>query len=299
LKKPVLSIAGLSKSYGSLKALDDLHLEITEGQVFGILGPNGSGKTTTLGIILDVLRPDRGAYYWFGEPAHSGHRKRIGAILEEPVFYPYLSAVDNLKIIAAIKGTDNAKMDDVLEITGLLERKSDKFKTYSFGMRQRLAIAGALLSDPEVLILDEPTNGLDPQGIAEIRELITRIAARGITIIMASHMLDEVQKVCTHVAILQKGKKIAAGSVEEVLHDKKTIEVAANNLEKLQSTLMSLKEVLSVTQENNKLIATVEDTITPEALNKLLFEKNIVANHLALRKKSLEKYFLDLTTNQS
>lgn len=297
MKKPVLSITGLTKSYGSLKALDDLHLEIQEGQVFGILGPNGSGKTTTLGIILDVLHADQGEYRWFGKPAHADHRKRIGAILEEPIFYPYLNAVDNLKITAAIKDIKTDKIDAVLKTVDLLDRKRDKFKTYSYGMRQRLAIAGALLSDPEVLILDEPTNGLDPQGIAEIRTLILQIAARGITIIMASHMLDEVQKVCSHVAILQKGKKLATGSVEEVLQDKKTIVVGAEDIQELQQALQKIPGVLTVTTENNNLIATVEDSITPAALNSILFDKGVVISHLSLRKKSLEKYFLDLTNN--
>lgn len=297
MKKPVLSITGLTKSYGSLKALDDLHLEIQEGQVFGILGPNGSGKTTTLGIILDVLHADQGEYRWFGKSAHADHRKRIGAILEEPIFYPYLNAVDNLKITAAIKDIKTDKIDGVLKTVDLLDRKRDKFKTYSYGMRQRLAIAGALLSDPEVLILDEPTNGLDPQGIAEIRALILQIAARGITIIMASHMLDEVQKVCSHVAILQKGKKIATGSVEEVLQDKKTIVVGAEDIQELQQALQKIPGVLTVTTENNNLIATVEDSITPAALNSILFDKGVVISHLSLRKKSLEKYFLDLTNN--
>ena len=263
------------------------------------MGPNGSGKTTTLGIILDVLHADAGEFFWFGEKATADHRKRIGAILEEPIFYPYLSAVDNLRITASIKKISYEKIEEVLDIVDLLHRKDDKFKTYSYGMRQRLAIAGALLSDPEVLILDEPTNGLDPQGIAEIRDLIIQIANRGITILLASHMLDEVQKVCTDVAILQKGKLLATGSVEEVLHDSKTIETSSDNLQQLESTLNLMDEIHSVKQENGKLIVTVDDEMTTATLNQLLFEKDVVLTHLALRKKSLERYFLDVIANQS
>lgn len=299
MTEPVLQIKGLTKSYGKLKAVDSLNLEVRRGQVFGILGPNGSGKTTTLGIILDVLHADAGEFFWFGERATADHRKRIGAILEEPIFYPYLSAVDNLRITASIKKISYEKIEEVLDIVDLLHRKDDKFKTYSYGMRQRLAIAGALLSDPEVLILDEPTNGLDPQGIAEIRDLIIQIANRGITILLASHMLDEVQKVCTDVAILQKGKLLATGSVEEVLHDSKTIETSSDNLQQLESTLNLMDEIHSVKQENGKLIVTVDDEMTTATLNQLLFEKDVVLTHLALRKKSLERYFLDVIANQS
>jgi len=297
--EPVLQINGLTKSYGKLKAVDSLNLEVKRGQVFGILGPNGSGKTTTLGIILDVLHADAGEFFWFGEKATADHRKRIGAILEEPIFYPYLSAVDNLRITASIKKISYEKIEEVLDIVDLLHRKDDKFKTYSYGMRQRLAIAGALLSDPEVLILDEPTNGLDPQGIAEIRDLIIQIANRGITILLASHMLDEVQKVCTDVAILQKGKLLATGGVEEVLHDSKTIETSADNLQQLESTLNLMDEIHSVKQENGKLIVTVDDEMSTSKLNQLLFEKDVILTHLALRKKSLERYFLDVIANQS
>ena len=198
----VLTIDHLHKRYGKIQAVNDLSLEIEEGSVFGILGPNGSGKTTTLGMLLSVIRPDFGSFSWFGRSAASPRdaavsRKRIGAILETPIFYPYLSAVENLKIVAQIKGCQYERIDEVLRTVDLLERKDDTFKHYSLGMKQRLAIASALLVDPQVMILDEPTNGLDPQGIAEIRSLIVQIAGQGKTIILASHLLDEVQKVCT------------------------------------------------------------------------------------------------------
>lgn len=295
----ILSVKGLTKDYGSLRALDNLHLEVSRGQVFGILGPNGSGKTTTLGIILDVLKAKSGTFEWFGEKGTPDHRKRIGAILEEPIFYPYMSAVDNLKVTAKIKKASYDRIDEVLQTVDLLDRKHDKFKTYSYGMRQRLAIAGALVANPEVLILDEPTNGLDPKGIAEIRELILRIADMGITIIMASHMLDEVQKVCSHVAILQKGKLRATGSVEEVLQDNKTLEVASDNSVLLKEKLATMDAVKSVKEENHLLIITVTEETTTAAFNQALFEEGVVLSHLALRKKSLEKFFLDVIDNES
>ncbi|MCF8309512.1 MAG: ABC transporter ATP-binding protein [Bacteroidales bacterium] len=291
---PVLKIADLSKSYGALKAVDNLSIEVQKGQVFGILGPNGSGKTTTLAILLDVVHADKGKFEWFGQEVDAQQRQKIGAILEEPIFYPYLSGLDNLQLTAQIKNTGYEKIPEVLNLVELYERRNDKFRTYSYGMRQRLAIAGALLGDPEVLILDEPTNGLDPQGIAEIRRLINKIASRGITIILASHLLDEVQKVCTHVAILQKGKKLASGSVEDVLQETKRVELAAQDMKHLKNGLEEMKEITNVREENHLLVASISGELSSETLNKMLFEKGITLSHLAVRKKSLESYFLDV-----
>ncbi|NNE29709.1 MAG: ATP-binding cassette domain-containing protein, partial [Saprospiraceae bacterium] len=215
----ILQTQGLTKKYKKITALDGLSFSIDKGQVFGLLGPNGSGKTTTLGMLLDVLQPTSGSYSWFGQKPSADARKKIGAILEVPSFFPYLSAVQNLRIVEKIKGHPDTDIDGVLRLVGLFERKDDKFKTYSLGMKQRLAIASALLANPPVLILDEPTNGLDPQGIVEIRQLIKDIASSGKTIILASHLLDEVQKVCTDFMVLQKGKKIFQGNVKEALSD--------------------------------------------------------------------------------
>jgi len=294
LNIPVLKISNLSKAYGSLKAVKDLSLEIHKGQVFGVLGPNGSGKTTTLAILLDVVNADNGKFEWFGEKAKAIQRKRIGAILEEPIFYPYLSGLDNLQLTAKIKMASYEKIPEVLKLVELYERRNDKFRTYSYGMRQRLAIAGALLNDPEVLILDEPTNGLDPQGIADIRQLITKIASQGITILLASHLLDEVQKVCTHVAILQKGQKLISGSVEEVLQETKRVEMAASDMKLLKTILEDMPEINNITEHKNLLVAGISDTLTSDGLNKKLLDKGVALSHLAVRKKSLEKYFLDV-----
>lgn len=297
MKKSILKIRNLTKSYGSLKAVNALNLEIREGEVFGILGPNGSGKTTTLGMVLDVLKADQGSYSWFGQKPSATQRKRIGAILEEPLFYPYLHAVANLKIVADLKRLPYSYIDDALKLVGLYDRRKDMFKTYSYGMRQRLALAAAMLGNPDVLILDEPTNGLDPQGIADIRHLITKISKEGITIILASHLLDEVQKVCTHVAVLNKGTLLNSGSVEAVLSEKRTVEMAATDLEQLQQVLYQTDGVEGIVMENQKVVAKIEDTITGEALNRMLFEKGVVLSHLSVKQQSLESYFLELLTN--
>ena len=201
----ILTVENISKNYGNIKALKGVSFSVPAGCVYGILGPNGSGKTTLLGIIMNVLKATGGSYKLFDENATDAHRKKIGTLLETPNFYHYLSAVQNLKISAAIKGHGEDDIDNVLHTVDLFKRKDSPFSTFSLGMKQRLAIGAALLGDPDVLVFDEPTNGLDPVGIAEIRSLIKELSAKGKTIIMASHLLDEVEKVCTHVAILKQG----------------------------------------------------------------------------------------------
>ncbi len=294
MQKEILEIRNLSKSYGRLKALNSLSLTVEKGSVFGILGPNGSGKTTTLGILLDIIKADSGEYFWFGQKPDSALRKRIGALLEQPLFYPYMTAVDNLKIIADIRGVHYDEIDEVLEMVHLSDRKLYKYSSFSLGMKQRLAIAAAMLGNPEVLIFDEPTNGLDPKGIADIRNLILEIAQRGHTIILASHLLDEVEKVCSHVLVLEKGEKRYAGPVNEALGGSLIMELAAKDLEKLQMALKQITAVKSVTKQNGLLVLTVDDDLHPELLNKMLAEQGVYLTHLVVRSKSLEKYFLEL-----
>ncbi len=294
--KTILSIQNLNKRYGKIHAVNDLSFEIEKGSVYGILGPNGSGKTTTLSIILGVVHSDSGSFSWFGQIPSKESRKRIGAILEHPIFYPYMSAEDNLKIIADIKGVDPADINRVLKVVELSERKDSKFKTFSYGMKQRLAIAGALLGSPEVLIFDEPTNGLDPKGIAEIRELIIDIAKQGITIILASHLLDEVQKICSHVLVLRKGKKLFSGKVDEVLNVADTIEIASEDLQKLQLSLENIDFISNVKKEGDILTANIQAGKTTYDLNKVLVNLNIIVTHLSKRKRSLEKQFLELVS---
>jgi ABC-2 type transport system ATP-binding protein len=290
----VLSINKLTKHYGSIHAVESLELEIERGSVFGILGPNGSGKTTTLGMVLDIIRPTDGSYSWFGNPPTKEDRKRIGAILEVPVFYPYLSAEKNLRLICKIKGISDQGIDKVLQMVNLYERKHSRYRTYSLGMKQRLAIGAALLGNPEVMILDEPTNGLDPKGIAEIRNLIIRVASEGTTIILASHILDEVQKTCSHVAVLEKGKRLFSGRVDEVLNESNWIEIASDNMVALHAALKNTPWVESLQEETDKYVFVPAENIPLGEVNKYFFEKGIVLNHLALRRKSLENYFLEL-----
>jgi len=290
----VLEIENLSKRYGRIRAVNGLCLRVEKGNVYGLLGPNGCGKTTTLGMILDVVKPDGGLFRWFGEAPRSETRKQIGAILEHPVFYPYLSACENLRLVAAIKGADEKDIDRVLEIVGLIGRKRSRFRTFSYGMRQRLAIASALLGAPEVLIFDEPTNGLDPRGIAEIRELIISIARQGLTIILASHLLDEVQKTCSHVAIMNQGSTLFQGSVSEVLNPSDTYEISCPDAEALAAALDGCESVSGVTREDGLFVVKLLHDTGSHDLNRYLFEKGIAVSHLARRKGSLEKQFLDL-----
>lgn len=290
----ILETKGLTKKYGKLTALNQLDLTIEKGMVFGLLGPNGSGKTTTLGMILDVIKPSAGSYQWFGKAPHADSRKKIGAILETPCFYPYLSADRNLQIVARIKECPNSRIDEVLTEVGLIERKNDPFRTYSLGMKQRLAIASALLADPPVMILDEPTNGLDPQGIVEIREIIQQIASSGKTIVLASHLLDEVQKVCTHFCVLRKGEKLYQGSVEEALSDQKTIEVATDDLQLLEKTLKDMAGIKKMEKLADTISLVTENGLSTASINTYLFEKGLTATHLAKKGGSLEKQFLKI-----
>jgi ABC-2 type transport system ATP-binding protein len=289
----VLSVSNLTKKFGRLTAVSNLNLEVKRGQVFGMLGPNGSGKTTTLGMLMSVVNPTAGTYSWFGERPSTGVRKKIGAVLEHPIFYPYLSGQKNLELNAMIKECSPDNIANVLALVELADRRDDKYKTYSLGMKQRLAIASALLNDPTVLILDEPTNGLDPMGIAEIRELIKKIAANGKTIILASHLLDEVQKVCSHFAILKKGKLIHSGPVVDVSKGSETVEVRADDAS-LPEVLLNFKGTLSMAKENGYFDVTLRDDFQGKDLNKFLFENGIVADHLVTKKKSLEKMFLEI-----
>lgn len=297
----VLSVKGLTKNFGRLCAVNNVNLEIKRGQVFGMLGPNGSGKTTTLGMLMGVVNQTEGQYSWFGEvPTHT-IRKKIGAVLEHPIFYPYLSGQQNLELNATIKECDPRNIPKVLELVELSERKNDKYKTYSLGMKQRLAIASALLNDPTVLILDEPTNGLDPMGIAEIRELTKKIAQHGKTIILASHLLDEVQKVCTHFAILKKGNLVHTGPIDDVGKGAELVEVNAD-VENLNERLLKFNGTSSVVRENatNGLYeVSLRDGFKSGDLNKFLFDEGIVASHLVTRKKSLEKQFLEILSESA
>jgi ABC-type multidrug transport system ATPase subunit len=289
----VLSIRNLTKDFGRIRAVNNLNLEVKAGQVFGMLGPNGSGKTTTLGMLMGVVNPTAGEFSWFGEAPTHQIRKKIGAVLEHPIFYPYLSCQKNLELNSMIKQCDPLNIPKVLELVELTERKDDKYKTYSLGMKQRLAIASALLNDPTVLILDEPTNGLDPMGILEIREITKKIASSGKTIILASHLLDEVQKVCTHFAVLKKGTMVYTGPVDDVGKGAETVEVNAD-IENLNEVLLSFSGTSTINRDNGVYQVSLRDGFHGQDLNRFLVEKGITVSHLVTKKKSLEKQFLEI-----
>ncbi|MEI7420556.1 MAG: ATP-binding cassette domain-containing protein [Prolixibacteraceae bacterium] len=291
----VLTTDKLSKSYGKLQVLKGLSLEVEQGSVFGILGPNGSGKTTTLGILLDVIPQNSGTFQWFGQDPSHKLRKKIGAILETPNFYGYLSAERNLKISALIKEVPFSDIERVLKIVDLFERRKDKFKTFSLGMKQRLAIGAALLGNPEVLVLDEPTNGLDPQGIAEIRKLIQLVASEGITVLLASHMLDEVEKLCSHVAIIKKGTLLVQGKVSELLGDEYILELKSDNMNELYNAIKENINMIEVTLESDKYVVKLSKEVSNGDINQYFFNKGIVLTHFASKKKNLEKQFLEIT----
>jgi ABC-2 type transport system ATP-binding protein len=291
----ILTIQNISKSYGPIQALKNVSFEVPEGSVFGVLGPNGSGKTTLLGIILDVLVANSGTYSWFGGMENSDARRQIGSLLETPNFYHYLSAYDNLEITAAVRQRGNDDRKRVLKLAGLFERKDSKFQTYSLGMKQRLAIAAALLGNPKVLVLDEPTNGLDPAGIAEIRELIRTLNKEGITVIIASHLLDEVEKVCTHVAILKKGDLLLHGKVDEVLRSEDFVEVRTHDMSVLQTILASMAGITGTKLVDNTLQVTGDSTLDTGKINEYCMSKGLVLSHLVMKKKSLETKFMELT----
>ena len=279
----ILQTRELSKSYGRIVAVNGLSLEVKPGQVFGLLGPNGSGKTTTLSIITGVARADKGEYTWFGTAPNSRSRKEIGSLIEVPRFYPYLSLLRNLEVAASIKEAPVADIERVLSVTGLHERRNSAFNTLSLGMKQRLAIASVLLGDPRVLVLDEPANGLDPGGIADVRKII-----------LASHILDEVEKVCSHATVLKKGIAIAAGPVGELLSGEDQVVVAAANLPALEESLIRSGMTSSVRPEGGDLVVVMKKGYGSGDLNEYAFSKGFVLDKLWTGKKSLESQFLEL-----
>lgn len=295
----ILSLKNLDKKYGQVHAVNNLSFDIQRGNVYGILGPNGSGKSTTLGIILNVVNRTSGEFSWFnGKLSTHEALKKVGAIIERPNFYPYMTANQNLALICKIKGISTEKINEKLTTVNLFDRRDSKFSTFSLGMKQRLAIASALLNDPEILILDEPTNGLDPQGIHEIRQIIQNIAANGTTILLASHLLDEVEKVCSHVVVIRNGIKLYSGRVDEMTASNGLFELkVASDEDKLLSILEEHPAIGKVNKDHETIIATLNSAISATEINEFLFKKGIILSHLVKRKPSLEQQFLDLTNN--
>lgn len=297
----VLSINNISKNYGSIKALQNVSFEVPAGSIFGILGPNGSGKTTLLGIVMNVLKASGGSFSWNGSTNNDTMRKQIGTLLETPNFYHYLSAFDNLKIAAKIKERGEEDIEEVLKVVNLHQRKNSKFNTFSLGMKQRLAIASALLGNPNILVFDEPTNGLDPAGIAEIRELIKELSKKGKTIIMASHILDEVEKVCTHVAIIQKGVLKNVSSVKDVIshsgnHNYNHIFViSGDEVNNLKALALKIEGVVDVKINQPEIELYCTNGVTAKQINQFYFNNNIILSKIIEQKISLETKFLEIT----
>ena len=298
---PLLELNNLTKKYSSLIAVNSISLKLIKGKVYGLLGPNGSGKSTTLGMVLNVINPTSGDFKWYGGKltTHQALRK-IGAIVERPNFYPYMTAKQNLILICKIKQCSMASIKEQLQLVGLWERRDSKFNTFSLGMKQRLAIAAALVNKPELLILDEPTNGLDPEGIHQIRKLIKKIAALGTTILLASHLLDEVEKVCSDVIVLKDGVKYYEGSVNEMSQSYGFFEIASESEKTLLTFLKKHPSIGEIQKVNNFLKATLTDEIDNTEFFKELQKAEINISHFTKKNFSLEELFLSLTqTNKN
>lgn len=296
----ILTLKNLDKKFGRVHAVNNLSFDIKKGNVYGILGPNGSGKSTTLGIILNVVNKTSGEFTWFdGNLSTHQALKKVGAIIERPNFYPYMTASQNLSLICKIKGVSSEKIEEKLKIVNLYQRRNSKFSAFSLGMKQRMAIASALLNDPEILILDEPTNGLDPQGIHEIRQIIQQVAKNGTTILLASHLLDEVEKVCSHVVVIREGIKLYSGRVDEMTASKGLFELKTTTEKtKLLTLLEQHQGIGSVKEEGEFIIAYLAEEMESTEINAFLFKNGITVSHLVKRKPSLEQQFLDLTNNK-
>jgi ABC-2 type transport system ATP-binding protein len=294
----ILRTTGLTKSFRNIKAVDNLNIEIRRGEVFGFLGPNGAGKSTTVGMILNLVTPTSGSIELFGHNLNDDPwavLRRIGAVIETPAFYPYLSGWDNLQALAiSIGDIPKNKISEVLQRVNLLERAKDKYGNYSLGMKQRLGIASTLLRDPELIILDEPTNGLDPAGMKEIRDLIPQLAHESRAVLLCSHMLHEVEMVCTRVAIIKNGVKLEDRPIQELLSRGQTLEVKVDDLARAAQILSALTWIKSVKTENGSLILEAPPESASQ-VNKALAEQGIYASELVNRISGLESVFLQLT----
>lgn len=290
----VLTTDHLTKRYGAVQALDQLSINVHKGDVYGLLGPNGSGKTTTLGILLGVTNQSSGSFTWFEKDTGHEARKRIGAMLDKPNFYPHLNAIQNLKLVADIKDIKSPDFSYVFELCGVTKYATRKFATYSTGMKQRLALASTMLGNPEVLVLDEPTNGLDPEGIADVRGLILKIAGEGVTVVMASHLLDEVQKVCSHVCVLKSGQKLFEGQVQALVSDAGGIEIGSDDAGKLEQALMQYEGIGQYERKKDFFLVKLKDGFRAAELSGYLITRGVDITHFANSKGSLEEEFLHL-----
>jgi ABC-type multidrug transport system ATPase subunit len=293
----IIETTGLSKRYRGTLAVDQISFHVEKGQVFGFLGPNGSGKTTTIGMLLGIINPTGGSIKLFDEfgmdRLHTA-RQRIGATLETPNFYPYLSGYENLRVVAKIKNVETPRIDQALDAVGLGARKKDEFRKYSLGMKQRLAIAGAMLGDPELVILDEPANGLDPEGMREIRDIILGLAAEGRTIFLSSHLLNEVERTCTHVAIIKKGRIIHQASMAALTQSALSALVRAPDPAALLNIARAYPGAISATLEGDLVVVELSNADLAD-LNRYFAEQGTYVSYLAPRVASLEDVFMEMT----
>jgi ABC-2 type transport system ATP-binding protein len=296
----VIKTRGLTKRFGSassgIVAVDNLDIEVHRGEVFGFLGPNASGKTTTIGMLLGLIAPTSGTIELFGEDIEHNLPKllkRTSAVLESSAFYPHLSGYDNLVIFArTIGGIEKCRIDEVLETVGLKKRAASKVRTYSLGMRQRLSVATALLNDPELIIMDEPANGLDPSGIIEFRELTRSLGKQGKTVFISSHLLHEIEQTCDHVAIINRGKFLAQGSVNELLHRGKMLQLCVPDPDTASNLLMNLDWVKTIETDDSYIYIEIPEEKAAE-VNRILVTAGIAVSEIKMSENSLEDFFLD------
>jgi ABC-2 type transport system ATP-binding protein len=291
---PAIETFNLSKRFNRTYAVDNISIRVEPGQVYGFLGPNGSGKTTTIGMILGITTPTAGDISLFGGNNLLHARKRVGATLEQPNFYPYLTGRENLQIVAGIKAIGETAIAAALETVDMTDRAGKEFRKFSLGMKQRLALAAAILGDPELLILDEPTNGLDPEGMVEIRELILKLASLGKTIFLASHLLTEVERICTHVAIIKKGQLLKQGTVADVTSGVPTYHLAARDLNGLYEAVKNYPETRLAERRHDTVEVELNNN-DPAALNRYLTNQGIFLSELSEQERSLEEAFMELT----
>lgn len=296
VNRPIVATDGLTKRYGGRAAVEDLNLAIYRGDVYGFLGPNGAGKTTTMRMLVGLIKPTSGSAAVLDEPPGSPEALgRIGALIESPAFYPYLSGYDNLDVVARLSGVDapEKRVSDALEQVGLTRRADDKYKKYSQGMKQRLGVAAALLKSPELLILDEPTNGLDPQGMAEMRELIKALGRENTTILLSSHLMSEVEQVCNRIGVIRDGRLIAEEKVLD-LRGKGGLLVRAEPLQAAVELVRAIEGVEAVEIRDGAIHIRIEPERAPE-IGKKLFSAGINVMELKIEHRSLEEVFLELT----
>lgn len=295
---PAIKVTDLSKKYGDVLAVNSATFEVPLGTICGFVGPNGSGKTTTIRMLLGLIKPTSGSGEIIGNPISHPEKylKEVGALIEGPAFYPALSGIENLKVLAKLGGIDLDRCQELLDLVGLGQRGNDKYKTYSLGMKQRLGIAAALLPNPKLLILDEPTNGLDPSGIQEVRDLLEKLAADGVTVFVSSHLLSELEMISKHLVMLRKGEVIFAGPIQELLHRNRPTIIAK------PSSLNSLNFLAELINKTGHQAVIESDHVRVDAdesfaiqLNKLAFESGIVLAQLTPVRASLEETFFEMT----